>query len=528
MNMASTGAQIGSKLGPIGAAVGGVLGGIAGGIFGNKAKREAMRQIRIAETTTNTINADRLTDTESKAMQMLADREYGNQGRQSLFHAAKGKESDVNPRTGLTKGTHLIDTAYGMRKGKGNSYTEKGELIISGEEDGNGMHQTHRVKRGPNDSALSYLDKNDTVANNRFNYPGTNKTVAQVAAERAAANGGKLSTEDKEDIEMNQKIGRSLLYLKRYKNGLPANALGEEPYHIAPMVQHYLNPKFTDRWYDTADEIGNSWFNNGGTTATTPAKAPVVPSNGVSGIAGTITPTDNKPSLFGNLKNAIGRLNGIKFNNLDNIIPTVSGLMMAGQQYRDASGPLRAPKLDTSNQYEDAALSKLGQIRQYYYPVWSQNRELEGRGKNAILQSGGLGAGQRALAFMGLTNQTQQNNANALFDTQKANNAYDSQWANAALQAGAQTASRKMAAKQWDEEMLAKAHAAQLQGKQMAMYNFQNALEQYFANKFKKYTFDKTKSLYEDDKDIDRDAILNLGKKYGIKMPRKNKKGGLS
>lgn len=282
---------------------------------------------------------------------------------------------------------------------------------------------------------------------------------------------------------------------------MPANALGEEPYHIAPMVQSYLNPKFTDKWYDTADEIGNSWFNNGGTTTTTPAKAPVVPSNGVSDTEGTITSTGNKPSLFGNLKNAIGRLNGIKFNNLDNIIPTLTGLGIANRQYNEASGPLRAPQSYASNQYEDAALSKLGQLRQDYYPVWSQNRELEGRGKNAILQSGGLGAGQRALAFMGLANQTQQNNANALFDTQKANNAYKSQWANAALQAGAQTASRKMAARQWDEEMLAKAHAAQLQGKQMAMYNFQNALEQYFVNKFKKHQFDESMKLYRADQE---------------------------
>lgn len=204
---AAFGSAVGSVIPGLGTAVGGAVGsvvGLVGGLFGSrKAKREAERQMAIAQNITTALNADRRTDTQSKAMQMYADKEYGNQGRQSLFHFAEGKEADVDPRTGLTKGTRLIDTAYGMRKGKGNSYTEKGELIISGKEDRNGMHQTHRVKRGPNDSALSYLDEDDTVANNRFKYLGTNKTVAQVAAERAAANGGKLSTEDKEDIEMN-------------------------------------------------------------------------------------------------------------------------------------------------------------------------------------------------------------------------------------------------------------------------------------------------------------------------------------
>lgn len=172
MNMASTGAQIGSKLGPIGAAVGGVLGGIAGGIFGNKAKREAMRQIRIAETTTNTINADRLTDTESKAMQMLADREYGNQGRQSLFHAAKGKESDVNPRTGQTYKKFSVNTAKGKAYGPQNAWVSKGEVIKS--EDGS----MYRVPAGKNDTARAHLLDGDTVFSAKVVNPETGNKVA--------------------------------------------------------------------------------------------------------------------------------------------------------------------------------------------------------------------------------------------------------------------------------------------------------------------------------------------------------------
>lgn len=115
----------------------------------------------------------------------------------------------------------------------------------------------------------------------------------------------------------------------------------------------------------------------------------------------------------------------------------------AAQRDAQAEGGLRAPKSYVANQYENDALQQLNRLHSDYYPVWAQNRELEARGKSAIAQSGGLSAGQRMLGYMGLANQTQQNNMAALFEHQGRENALRAQAANAALQAGQNAAIRQ-------------------------------------------------------------------------------------
>lgn len=147
-----------------------------------------------------------------------------------------------------------------------------------------------------------------------------------------------------------------------------------------------------------------------------------------------------------------------------------------------------------------------------YYPIWSQNRELEGRGKSSIAQSGGLSAGQRMLGYMGLANQTQQNNAAALFEHQGRENALHAQAANAALQAGQNAATRQQQAYQWDEDMLAKAHAARENMLETSAYDRQNALNSFIANLFKRYQFDQTMGLYRDQQKIDRKKLQSIMK----------------
>lgn len=188
---------------------------------------------------------------------------------------------------------------------------------------------------------------------------------------------------------------------------------------------------------------------------------------------------------------------------LENVIPTVTAFTTAAQRDAQAEGGLRAPKSFVANPYENDALQQLNSLHSDYYPVWTQNRELEARGKSAIAQSGGLSAGQRMLGYMGLANKTQQNNAAALFEHQGRENALRAQAANAALQAGNQSATRQQQAYQWDEDMLAKANAARLNMWETSAYDRQNALESFFANKFKKNQFDRTMNLYESQQKVD-------------------------
>lgn len=178
-----------------------------------------------------------------------------------------------------------------------------------------------------------------------------------------------------------------------------------------------------------------------------------------------------------------------------NILSSVAGLLGSYKQYSEASKPLYTPSVSTENAYL-GMIPKLMSLRQDYYPLWHQNREIEARGKSSIRNSGGLSAGQKALAYASLYNNTQQNNAKALFDTQLANNQLKSKAYETALSVGAQDAARKQQANIFNTEMLSKAHNSSLQGRQMAMYNGINALQNYFANQFKINQFNKTLAMY--------------------------------
>lgn len=221
----------------------------------------------------------------------------------------------------------------------------------------------------------------------------------------------------------------------------------------------------------------------------------------------TITPTPAQPTTetktnpFKSAVKGIGKgfgalgtaLSGLDFGN---ILTTANAFANAAQRDAKAEG-IRAPKSYMANPYENMAIDELNKLQSDYYQVWAGNREAEGRAKSAIAQSGGLGAGQRMLAYMGMLNQTQQNNAKAMFDAQNMNNELRSQAAKIKLATGENSANRMQQAYHWDEDMLAKAHAAQLNMWEQSAFDRQNAIESFFHNRFKKNQFDRTMNLYE-------------------------------
>jgi hypothetical protein len=90
---------------------------------------------------------------------------------------------------------------------------------------------------------------------------------------------------------------------------------------------------------------------------------------------------------------------------------------------------------------------------------------------------------------------------------QEKNNQYKSQYANALYSAGAADAQRRQAANEYAENYYAQAHAAKQQGKQMAMYNFLNQLNQYYSNEFKRNQFNQMMGMYKDNQKLDRDKF---------------------
>lgn len=193
---------------------------------------------------------------------------------------------------------------------------------------------------------------------------------------------------------------------------------------------------------------------------------------------------------------------------LTNFVPSLSGALIGLGQYSDAKNQdVYKPDTFKANPYTQVALNDLDKLRISAYPIMQQQRAAEARAASAINQSGGLSAGQRAISRIASLNATQQNIANALSSIQQQNNAYRANAAQARLNVGNQEAIHQQAAEQWDADMYAKAHAARQQGMQMGMYNFQNALEQYVANEFKRKQFNKTYGLYAADVKNQKDYI---------------------
>lgn len=196
-----------------------------------------------------------------------------------------------------------------------------------------------------------------------------------------------------------------------------------------------------------------------------------------------------------------------------NIIPSAFGGLAGIYQYFDAKNQnIKTPNIYASNPYEQDAFAALNELKNNPYPTLWQLRDAEARTRNALDSSGGLGAGQKMLARIAQQGVTQSQWAKALADTQAYNNAQRAALANAKLTAGNQDATRTQAANQFNEEYVAKAHAARQQGMQMGLYNFMQALQNYYANEFKRKQFGETLGLYKQQQALDLDkyyAYLN-------------------
>ena len=205
--------------------------------------------------------------------------------------------------------------------------------------------------------------------------------------------------------------------------------------------------------------------------------------------------------------------NGNPISPWTNIIPSVFGGLAGVYQYFDAKNQsIKTPNIYASNPYEQDAFAALNELKNNPYPTLWQLRDAEARTINALDSSGGLGAGQKMLARIAQQGVTQNQWAKALADAQAYDNAQRAALANAKLTAGNQDATRRQAANQFNEEYVAKAHAARQQGMQMGLYNFMQALQNYYANEFKRKQFGETLGLYKQQQALDLDkyyAYLN-------------------
>lgn len=118
------------------------------------------------------------------------------------------------------------------------------------------------------------------------------------------------------------------------------------------------------------------------------------------------------------------------------------------------------PDIRVNNPYEVRALNDLYSLRPDNLAINRQLREAEARGRYQIANSGGLRAGQSALANIAMTANTQDNIASAMAQSQDRFNALRGNAATAALNAGNAAAQRTQHALQYNDSSYQQAASA--------------------------------------------------------------------
>lgn len=204
-----------------------------------------------------------------------------------------------------------------------------------------------------------------------------------------------------------------------------------------------------------------------------------------------------------------GKVNGQLLNAIGSGIGALGGIY----QFFDANNQTaKRSKTYVAHPYTNEIIDVLGNLRMSSLPIVNQYRSAEARANDAIRNSGGLNAGQRAIARIAALNATQQNIGSLYSTNQAQNNQYRSQYAQALANLGQQDRAAKMQADQWDLDYYSKAHAARQQGKQMGMYNTINHVLEGLKGAYNISLYDKMYGLYADEqerKDAEAKAYID-------------------
>lgn len=178
-------------------------------------------------------------------------------------------------------------------------------------------------------------------------------------------------------------------------------------------------------------------------------------------------------------------------------IDGLGALTATGNLIADSLQRIKHSNTYAENPYENNALNELASLRIDPYPINQQLRQQERRNMYAVNRAGGLSGAQKAYANIANGLATLNTIAASNADIQKQNNAYRSAYASAALNAGQADRTARMQANQWDLDYYSKAHASKQQMMQQNIHNMLAALQQGYANSYKRHTFDRLMSHYD-------------------------------
>lgn len=183
------------------------------------------------------------------------------------------------------------------------------------------------------------------------------------------------------------------------------------------------------------------------------------------------------------------------------IVNGISGLTGLGQFLAARNQSIAAPSSYASNNFARQGLPVLSRMRDIPYTKMNAAREAAAAAQYATRNSGGMGGSGRYLQSVANSLGLQRNYANILGESNALNNQYGTSWVNAGLGVGQQDRTAWMADRAQMNEMYSRGHGARMQQEQMGLYNINQALQNYYANKNKYDMFGRIMSNYDSNYD---------------------------
>ena len=478
LKTASSGAALGASIGSIfpgaGTLIGGVIGGIGGligGLFGSSRRKRKMQEaIRKAKQDAIRRNDFNLSSAQSDYMAQSYYNEHGDTSDDQLYAAKHGK--DKNMILPKYKSNNNVWTSAGKVNAEPNARVSGGESIFTGANTDDATATVVRNGKPNADDQLANLKQETVVFGNDVNPRTGMRYKDEVLPYTNALEMINKKFENRTNKKMNALRGK----FGKHSDEIQQKEVNK---YKAPIVD-LLNRKAQEQAEDHAmmEQVRQG----------------ILPGYKRGKPSGQ-KPGEEEDSSF-------------KLSWIPNAVTSGLGMTTSIAQYLDAArSDIHKPDIYAANPYENAALTNLAKIRIDPYAIATQMRDAERRGRYAINRAGGLSGAQKHYANVASILGTQNNIANMMSGVQEKNNQYKSQYANALYSAGAADAQRRQAANEYAENYYAQAHAAKQQGKQMAMYNFLNQLNQYYSNEFKRNQFNQMMGMYKDNQKLDREKF---------------------
>ena len=441
----TSGASLGMSIGgPIGGVLGGVAG-LVGGIFGgNNRKRELRRRIREAKRTNERITSYNRSSAQSQGL----ERDYYAENEDNtgdILYANKGK--DMNK----------VWTPTGYRSGHVNSMVGKGESIINFNR-GTGTLVTKGERGVDNQPSSVRPDDDNVILGNDIDWTNGMRFSDQAAP-----------------------LTAQLQLLNNYTK-IPKDY--DKKSSLSKQTQNIQMRELNRRRQPILDALGN------------------------------ISARQEKQHQIEN-KAALGAFDEGKDNESNEIIPawqrmipSAFGMLKSWDQFNTYDKqPLRYTNTYRSNPYARQALRGMASLRYNMYPELQAVRDAERRGAYALSNQGGLTAGQRAAARVANTIATQRNLAQTYANASDQNNKYKQNYYNALISTGQADRAARMSAAQQDYANYVAAHGAKYKGRDTAVANMIDQMNNWYANEFKYRTYRDTANIYRQELDDKRKAL---------------------